>query len=156
LPVDAKEFSVAAWTYWNERRAGRLTDTLPSAQATYFPLSGPRYSLGVIGVRLPSPAAPAIEQETLLQNFMAGKPIPGGTITITHNNKVVYERGIGTHSPGRFTSDVNGATRFTAIGGIGRLFGKRFLEIDIDKNRPSYWIKRPPAAFDPKQHERQF
>jgi hypothetical protein len=45
---------------------------------------------------------------------------------------------------------------FTTIGGIGRLFGKRFLEVDIDKNRPSYWIKRPPAAFDPKQYERQF
>jgi CubicO group peptidase (beta-lactamase class C family) len=26
---------------------------------------------------------------------MVGKPIPGGTITITHNDKVIYERGIG-------------------------------------------------------------
>ncbi|MCY2929597.1 MAG: serine hydrolase [Planctomycetota bacterium] len=33
--------------------------------------------------------------DTLMQNFMAGKPIPGGTIAITHNNKVVYERGFG-------------------------------------------------------------
>lgn len=33
--------------------------------------------------------------DTLLQNFMVGKPIPGGTITITHNDKVIYERGIG-------------------------------------------------------------
>jgi CubicO group peptidase (beta-lactamase class C family)/uncharacterized protein YjbI with pentapeptide repeats len=33
--------------------------------------------------------------DNLLQNFMAGKPIPGGTITITLNDKVIYERGIG-------------------------------------------------------------
>jgi CubicO group peptidase (beta-lactamase class C family) len=33
--------------------------------------------------------------DTLLQNFMVGKPIPGGTIAITHNDKVIYERGIG-------------------------------------------------------------
>jgi N-acyl-D-amino-acid deacylase len=33
--------------------------------------------------------------DAVLQNFMAGKPIPGGTITITHNDKVIYERGIG-------------------------------------------------------------
>jgi uncharacterized protein YjbI with pentapeptide repeats/CubicO group peptidase (beta-lactamase class C family) len=33
--------------------------------------------------------------DSLLQSFMAGKPIPGGTITITLNDKVIYERGIG-------------------------------------------------------------
>lgn len=33
--------------------------------------------------------------DTLFQNFMVGKPIPGGTVAITHNDKVVYERGIG-------------------------------------------------------------
>jgi N-acyl-D-amino-acid deacylase len=33
--------------------------------------------------------------DTLLQNFMAGKPIPGGTITITQHDKVIYDRGIG-------------------------------------------------------------
>src|SRR6478735_10154068 len=33
--------------------------------------------------------------DTLLQNFMVGKPIPGGTIAITHNGALIYERGIG-------------------------------------------------------------
>jgi CubicO group peptidase (beta-lactamase class C family) len=33
--------------------------------------------------------------DTLLQNFMIGKPIPGGTIAITHNHELIYERGIG-------------------------------------------------------------
>jgi len=40
---DEKEFSVAAWTYWNEKKAGKFTDTLPFAQATYYSMSGPRY-----------------------------------------------------------------------------------------------------------------
>jgi CubicO group peptidase (beta-lactamase class C family) len=33
--------------------------------------------------------------DALLQNFMVGKPIPGGTLAVTHNDKVIYERGIG-------------------------------------------------------------
>jgi CubicO group peptidase (beta-lactamase class C family) len=33
--------------------------------------------------------------DTLLQNFMVDKPIPGGTVAITHNHQVIYERGIG-------------------------------------------------------------
>jgi two-component system sensor histidine kinase KdpD len=69
-PVDEKEFSVASWAYWNERKAGRFTDTLPGAQGLYFPLSGPRYSLGVVGVKLADRSQLSLEQETLLQNFM--------------------------------------------------------------------------------------
>jgi uncharacterized protein YjbI with pentapeptide repeats/CubicO group peptidase (beta-lactamase class C family) len=39
--------------------------------------------------------------DSLLQNFMVGKPIPGGTIAITHDDKVVYERGIGYSNEAR-------------------------------------------------------
>jgi CubicO group peptidase (beta-lactamase class C family) len=39
--------------------------------------------------------------DTLLQNFMVGKPIPGGTIAITHNDRVIYERGIGYSNAAR-------------------------------------------------------
>ncbi|MFA6468736.1 MAG: sensor histidine kinase KdpD [Bacteroidota bacterium] len=69
--VNEKEFGVAAWVYWNERKAGRFTDTLPSTEATYYPISGPRYPLGVIGVRSKSDKPFSIDQETLLQNFIA-------------------------------------------------------------------------------------
>ncbi|MFZ1081677.1 MAG: sensor histidine kinase KdpD [Candidatus Kryptoniota bacterium] len=68
---DSKEFSVAAWAYWNEKRAGKYTDTLPSAQATYFPMSGPRYPLGVIGVKLLDGTKLTLDQETLLENFIS-------------------------------------------------------------------------------------
>ncbi|MGD9722373.1 MAG: serine hydrolase domain-containing protein [Pirellulales bacterium] len=33
--------------------------------------------------------------DTLLQNFMISRPIPGGTVAITHHDQVIYERGIG-------------------------------------------------------------
>ena len=70
LHVDDKEFSVVAWTYWNEKRAGKFTDTLPDAQATYFPLSGPRYPLGVIGVKFMHDTTMTGEQESLIENFI--------------------------------------------------------------------------------------
>jgi two-component system sensor histidine kinase KdpD len=69
--VGEKEFSVAAWAYWNEHKAGKFTDTLPFAQATYYPMSGPRYPLGVIGVNLHGTQQLPFEQETLLQNFVS-------------------------------------------------------------------------------------
>ncbi|HLP16141.1 MAG TPA: sensor histidine kinase KdpD [Bacteroidota bacterium] len=68
--IDQKEFSVAAWTYWNEKKAGAGTETLPFAQATYFPLSGPRYPLGVIGVRMDKEIKLSIDQEVFLDNFI--------------------------------------------------------------------------------------
>jgi two-component system sensor histidine kinase KdpD len=66
----AKEFSVAAWVYWNEKNAGKSTETLPFADATYFPMSGPRYPLGVIGVKLQHDQRLSVDQETLLENFI--------------------------------------------------------------------------------------
>ena len=67
---DAKEISVSAWVYWNEKPAGKNTDTLPFAQATYYPISGPRYPLGVIGVRVRQNRKMGIDQESLLENFI--------------------------------------------------------------------------------------
>jgi two-component system, OmpR family, sensor histidine kinase KdpD len=70
FPLDEKEFGVAAWVYWNEKKAGKFTDTLPFATATYYPMSGPRYPLGVIGVRLADKERLTLEQERLLENFI--------------------------------------------------------------------------------------
>ena len=70
FPLDEKDLGVAAWTYWNERKAGRFTDTLPSAGGTYYPLSGPRYPLGVAGIRRSSDTALTFDQEHLLQSFI--------------------------------------------------------------------------------------
>ena len=43
---DAKEMGVAEWSYWNEKRAGKNTDTLPSSQATYIPMFRTTIPLG--------------------------------------------------------------------------------------------------------------
>jgi two-component system sensor histidine kinase KdpD len=69
MPVE-KELSVPAWVHWNEKRAGKFTETLPFAAATYYPLSSPRYPLGVIGVKTGSGERLSIDQEALLQNFL--------------------------------------------------------------------------------------
>jgi len=65
-----KELSVPAWVHWNERKAGKFTNTLPFAEATYYPLVGPRYPMGVIGIRNPSGQRFTVDQETLLENFI--------------------------------------------------------------------------------------
>jgi len=46
------EFGVAAWSYSNKQVAGRFTDTLPQAVATWFPLQTATSVMGVLGLRL--------------------------------------------------------------------------------------------------------
>ena len=70
LAVDDKEMAVAAWVYWNEKKAGAFTDTLPSSAATYFPLSGPRYPLGVIGVKPRDGKPLTTDQEALMDSYI--------------------------------------------------------------------------------------
>jgi two-component system, OmpR family, sensor histidine kinase KdpD len=71
VKVSEKEFGVAAWVYWNEKKAGRFSDTLPSAEGIYFPISGPRYPLGVIGIQPKNNKPMSFDQESLLQNFIS-------------------------------------------------------------------------------------
>jgi two-component system, OmpR family, sensor histidine kinase KdpD len=68
---DNKELSVPTWVHWNEKKAGRFTETLPFASATYFPLKGPRYPLGVIGIKIHKDERLSTDQETLLENFLS-------------------------------------------------------------------------------------
>jgi len=44
----------------------------------------------------------------------------------------------------------------TPIGLIGRLCGKDFLNIKLNKNTPSYWVLRGKQEYDKKTHEQQF
>jgi len=45
---------------------------------------------------------------------------------------------------------------FTAIGGIGRLLGKKFLDLKIDPAIKSYWIIREQKTFNKSDYEKQF
>lgn len=64
---DEKELSVAMWVFTNNKLAGRFTDTLPLAQACYFPLCAHSMMVGVLGVRLETRLTPT--QENLLETF---------------------------------------------------------------------------------------
>lgn len=50
LPDDA-EFAVGAWAFANHQTAGRFTDTLPSATATWFPLQTATSTMGALGLQ---------------------------------------------------------------------------------------------------------
>ncbi len=39
---------------------------------------------------------------------------------------------------------------------LGRLFGKRFLDLKIDRSATSYWIKREDRPSEPADLERQY
>ncbi len=45
---------------------------------------------------------------------------------------------------------------FNAIGLIGKLFGKKFLDIGEKSIQESYWVQKEPIPFDKKNYERQF
>jgi hypothetical protein len=44
----------------------------------------------------------------------------------------------------------------TPISLIARIFGKHFLDLNIDKSRASYWEKRKNVPSTPADYERQF
>ena len=47
---DESEFAVASWAFANHQLAGRFTETLPSAQASWFPLQTATSTMGVLGL----------------------------------------------------------------------------------------------------------
>lgn len=67
LPVDEKERSVAVWAFLHCKPAGRFTDTLPMANATWLPLITPNGVVGVMAVHVHERLT--IDQESLLETF---------------------------------------------------------------------------------------
>ena len=67
---EKSESRVAAWTYWNEKSAGRGTERFGEAQGMYFPMSGPRYPIGVVGIRVRAGFLSAVRDGSLAENFV--------------------------------------------------------------------------------------
>ncbi|MFC1799643.1 SxtJ family membrane protein [Candidatus Eisenbacteria bacterium] len=44
----------------------------------------------------------------------------------------------------------------TPVGVLGRLFGKKFLDVRMQDSRETYWIRREHADEDPARYERQY
>ena len=55
ITFSLNEFSIASWTYKHSKMAGKFTDTLPSGEFTFYPLTGTSIKSGVIAVRLIKP-----------------------------------------------------------------------------------------------------
>jgi two-component system, OmpR family, sensor histidine kinase KdpD len=50
LTLSSSEHSVATWSFRHAKKAGKFTDTLPSSDYTFYPLSGTKLKIGVIAV----------------------------------------------------------------------------------------------------------
>jgi two-component system sensor histidine kinase KdpD len=66
-----KERGVADWACRNRRKAGRFTDTLPSAEGFHVPLVREDRPLGVLVVRVASEATLTLAQRDLIESFAA-------------------------------------------------------------------------------------
>ncbi len=60
-----EEFAVAAWAFANHQTAGRFTDTLPSAEATWFPLQTATSTMGVLGLKRESDRLAFTERQAM-------------------------------------------------------------------------------------------
>jgi two-component system sensor histidine kinase KdpD len=66
------DLSVAQWVFDHAEMAGRGTDTLPGATATYFPIIGPSSTIGVLAIRAVNLRRIFLpEQQRLLETFLA-------------------------------------------------------------------------------------
>lgn len=70
LPLTEKEWSVAEWVFRNRKPAGRGSDTLPFAQAAYYPLLSFENCLGVIGIIPSSGQLLSFDKENTFQMFL--------------------------------------------------------------------------------------
>ena len=62
IQFSENELSMAAWVFRNTARAGKFTDTLPSTDFTFYPLTGNIDNTGVIAVRHPQKFTQGEEQ----------------------------------------------------------------------------------------------
>jgi two-component system sensor histidine kinase KdpD len=71
LTLTEKERGVADWACRNRKKAGRFTDTLPSAEGFHVPLVREDRSLGVFVVRVAPDATLTLAQRDLAESFAA-------------------------------------------------------------------------------------
>jgi two-component system sensor histidine kinase KdpD len=65
-----KDFSVAVWTFNNNKQAGKFTDTLSEANLQIIPLSTIYGIWGVIGIQFSNTKKPAYEIQRLIKTFI--------------------------------------------------------------------------------------
>jgi two-component system sensor histidine kinase KdpD len=71
LTMTEKERGVADWAWRNRKKAGRFTDTLPSAEGFHVPLVRENNALGVFVVHVPPNETLSLAQRDLAESFGA-------------------------------------------------------------------------------------
>lgn len=71
LTLSEKERGVSDWAWRNRKRAGRFTDTLPSAEGFHMPLVREDIALGVLVVCVPPDVSLTLAQRDLAESFAA-------------------------------------------------------------------------------------
>ena len=69
--ITEKERGVADWAWRNRKKAGRFTDTLPSAEGFHLPLVREDMAIGVLILRMPPEATLTLAQRDLADSFAA-------------------------------------------------------------------------------------
>ena len=69
--LDEKALGVADWVWRNKKKAGRFTDTLPSAKGFYVPLVREDTSVGVLVVRVREESLLTLAQRDLIESYAA-------------------------------------------------------------------------------------
>jgi two-component system sensor histidine kinase KdpD len=64
-----KERGVADWAWRNRKKAGRFTDTLPSAEGFHLPLVREDQAIGVLILRMPPESTLSLAQRDLAESF---------------------------------------------------------------------------------------
>jgi two-component system, OmpR family, sensor histidine kinase KdpD len=64
------EWAFAQWCFSSNQKTGKFTNTLPNAEATYYPLKSKSGMLGVIGIRFLDDLLLSFDQEDLLNGFL--------------------------------------------------------------------------------------
>lgn len=67
--LSKKELAIATWSFSNNQKCGKFTETLNTSDYLYYPLSTSRSNLGVIGIFIHDNIF-SKEQETLLETFI--------------------------------------------------------------------------------------
>ena len=62
IKLSENELSIASWVYRHSAKAGKFTDTLPSTNYTFYPLTGSSNNMGVTAVEHPSVLTQGEEQ----------------------------------------------------------------------------------------------
>ena len=62
IKLSENELSIAAWVFRHSAKAGKHTDTLPSTDYTFYPLTGNNDNMGVIAVKHPNTFTQGEEQ----------------------------------------------------------------------------------------------